>query len=131
MSKSEEVQKRGESSTLGEELRQIRGVHNLTLRDVERLTGISNAYLSQLETGKVEKPSPNFLYKLAELYKIPYEQLMEKAGYIARQRKGQAKNRSLVGAALATIDDLTPQEEEELVKYLEFIRSRSKRINHK
>src|SRR6266568_6282619 len=113
------------TTTLGDELRRIRELHKLTLRAVENLTGISNAYLSQLETGKVEKPSPNFLYKLAELYKIPYEQLMEKAGYIARQRKGQAKNRSLVGAALATIDDLTPQEEEELVKYLEFIRSRS------
>ncbi len=131
MSKPEEAQKQRETLTLGEELRQIRGVHNWTLREVERLTGISNAYLSQLETGKVEKPSPNFLYKLAELYKISYEQLMEKAGYIVRQRKGQTKNRSLIGAALATIDDLTPQEEEELVKYLEFIRSRSKRTNRK
>lgn len=40
----------------------------LTLREVEKLTGISNAYLSQLETGKIKKPSHDTVTKLTELY---------------------------------------------------------------
>src|ERR1700694_4482013 len=101
------------TSTLGDELRRIRELHRLTLRAVENLTGISNAYLSQLETGKVEQPSPNYLYKLAEVYNVPYDLLMEKAGYIFRHQHDTSKKRSLAGAALSTIDDLTPEEEEE------------------
>jgi HTH-type transcriptional regulator, competence development regulator len=112
--------------TLGEELRRIRELHKLTLRAVEGLTGISNAYLSQLETGKIEKPSPNYLYKLAEIYSIPYDLLMEKAGYIVRQPQGEPKKRSLTGAALSTLDNLTPEEAEKLAEYLAFLRSQGK-----
>jgi transcriptional regulator with XRE-family HTH domain len=112
--------------TLGEELRRIRELHKLTLRAVEGLTGISNAYLSQLETGKIEKPSPNYLYKLAEVYNIPYDLLMERAGYIIRQPQGAPKKRSLTGAALSTLDNLTPEEEEKVAEYLAFLRSQRK-----
>lgn len=115
------------ATTLGDELRRIRELHKLTLRAVENLTGISNAYLSQLETGKVEKPSPNYLYKLAEVYNVPYDLLMEKAGYLVRQQQDASKKRSLAGAALATIEDLTPEEEEELMNYLAYLRSKAKK----
>src|SRR5579875_231349 len=111
-------------TSLGQELRRIRELHRLSLRAVEIRTGISNAYLSQLETGKVEKPSPNYLYKLAEVYQIPYELLMEKAGYILRP--SEEKPRTLAGAALATLEDLTPEEAEELMNYLTYLRSRKK-----
>ena len=115
------------TTTLGDELRRIRELHKLTLRAVENLTGISNAYLSQLETGKVEKPSPNYLYKLAEVYNVPYDLLMEKAGYLVRQQQDASKKRSLAGAALATVEDLTPEEEEELMYYLAYLRSKAKK----
>ena len=115
------------TTTLGDELRRIRELHKLTLRAVENLTGISNAYLSQLETGKVEKPSPNYLYKLAEVYNVPYDLLMEKAGYLVRHQQDASKKRSLAGAALATIEDLTPEEEEELMNYLTYLRSKAKK----
>jgi transcriptional regulator with XRE-family HTH domain len=115
------------TTTLGDELRRIRELHKLTLRAVENLTGISNAYLSQLETGKVEKPSPNYLYKLAEAYNVPYDLLMEKAGYIVRHQQDAPKKRSLAGAALSTIEDLTEEEEEELMNYLAYLRSRAKK----
>src|SRR5436309_13313440 len=105
--------------TLGEELRRIRELHKLTLRAVEGLTGISNAYRSQLETGKIEKPSPNYLYKLAHVYNVPYDILMKKTAYLVRHQQDTSKKRSLTGAALATIEDLNPEEEEELIKYLD------------
>lgn len=40
----------------------------LTLRQVEKDTGISNAYLSQLENGKIKNVSFNFAVKLHNYY---------------------------------------------------------------
>ena len=40
----------------------------LTLRQVEEKTGISNAYLSQLENGKIKKPSYDTIQKLNAVY---------------------------------------------------------------
>ena len=50
--------------TLGQVLKESREKSNKTMRDVEEATGISNAYLSQLENDKIKKPSANVLYKL-------------------------------------------------------------------
>lgn len=115
-----------EETTLGEELRSVRELRGLTLRAVEKVTKISNAYLSQVETGKIERPSPNILYALAQAYNVPYELLMKKAGYIVKERK-QNKGRSLLGAALATASDLTAEEAAALAEYLAFLRSRQPR----
>lgn len=49
-------------------LRSARKKNGYTLRQVEDLTGISNAYLSQLETGKIKKPSFEVVVKLNKLY---------------------------------------------------------------
>ena len=110
---------------LGSELRGIRKAHGATLRGVEEATGISNAYLSQLENGKIAKPSPNFLYKLARFYEVPYEDLMRAAGYVGEDRSGDEEKRGRLSAvALATLSDLEPNEEAELMRYAEYLRSR-------
>src|SRR2546430_476295 len=67
--------------TLGALLRQARIDAGFTLRAAETETSISNAYLSQLETGKAGNPSPAILRKLAELYKVRYENILLAAGY--------------------------------------------------
>lgn len=116
--------------SLGDFLAYTRGIKKLTLRDVEEATNkeVSNAYLSQLETGKITKPSPNVLHALALVYAVPYELLMEKAGYIA-----PAAATSVLRTAgsprhgrTATFADesLTQNEEERLLEYLAFLRSR-------
>ena len=46
----------------------MRKEKGLTLRDVQEKTGISNAYLSQLETGKIKSPGYNTVKALYELY---------------------------------------------------------------
>ncbi|WP_407522614.1 helix-turn-helix transcriptional regulator [Lacibacter sp. MH-610] len=46
----------------------MRAKAGMTLRDVEKLTGISNAYLSQLERGKIKKPSHEVVLKLNSVY---------------------------------------------------------------
>src|SRR5665213_1796305 len=73
------------ASGLGAYLKSLRNGRGLSLRDVEAATNkeVCNAYLSQLETGKIGKPSPNILHALAELYGVSYQKGMERAGYIA------------------------------------------------
>lgn len=66
---------------LGLFLRAAREYKAITIRQAEELSGISNAYLSQIETGKIQKPSPDILHKLSTLYQVPYEMLMEKTGH--------------------------------------------------
>lgn len=109
---------------LGALLADLRAAKGLSLREVEEATGkaVSNAYLSQLEHGKIKKPSPNVLHSLAEVYGVPYEALMERAGYLLPSEKAGGRRRRLAAFA---IDDLTAEEEEELLKYLAFLRSRA------
>jgi len=114
----------GRPNDLGTLLADLRTAKGLSLREVEEATGeaVSNAYLSQLENGKIKKPSPNVLHSLAEVYVVPYESLMERAGYLLPSENGSRRRRRL---AVFAIDDLTAEEEEELLKYLAFLRSRS------
>src|SRR5467141_2994764 len=65
----------------GTELREARQRSGMSLRDVERETGISNGYLSQLESDKIRHPSPHHLRKLADVLGVDYSTLMERAGY--------------------------------------------------
>jgi transcriptional regulator with XRE-family HTH domain len=113
----------GRPNELGALLADLRTAKGLSLREVEEATdnAVSNAYLSQLENGKIKKPSPNVLHSLAQVYAVPYEALMEKAGYLLPSKNGGGRRKRLAAFA---IDDLTAEEEEELLKYLAFIRSR-------
>lgn len=110
---------------LGEYLAALRNARRMSLRDVEEGTGkaVSNAYLSQIEHGKIAKPSPNILHSLAAVYSVPYDVLMEKAGFIVATgtRTDDAKH-----GRVATFADknLTKEEEEEILRYLGYLRSR-------
>lgn len=117
----------GQANVLGVVLADLRKAKGLTLREVQEATGgaVSNAYLSQLERQKIKKPSPRVLRNLAEVYGVPYETLMEKAGYLLPDT-GDAGGRRRRLAVFA-IDDLTAEEEEELLKYLAFLRFRNQR----
>ena len=114
----------GRASELGALLADLRKAKGLSLREVEEAASkaVSNAYLSQLENGKIGKPSPNVLYSLSEVYGVPYDALMEKAGYLLPAENGSGRRTRLTAFA---IDDLTAEEEEELLKYLAFLRTRS------
>jgi transcriptional regulator with XRE-family HTH domain len=110
---------------LGSYLKQIRKSQKLSLRTVEAKTEISNAYLSQLENNTIKKPSPLVLHKLARCYNISYDYLMKLTGYpvsksISEEEKASSAFR------LGTFNDLTQREEEKLLEYLQFLRSRGK-----
>lgn len=114
----------GQPRELSAVLADLRMAKGLSLRQVEEATNkaVSNAYLSQLENGKIKKPSPNVLHSLAATYAVPYEALMERAGYLLPAEDGGGRRQRL---AVFAIDDLTAEEEEELLKYLAFLRWRS------
>jgi|Deesub1362A_J573_1020465.scaffolds.fasta_scaffold28336_1 transcriptional regulator with XRE-family HTH domain len=109
--------------SLGSYLRNARRIKNLTLRDVEKRTGISNAYLSQLENNKILCPSPTILHKLSECYDVPYGSLMRLAGYPVPTTSEQ----SPVFRMGSSFDDLTPEEREEVMEFIEFLRSKRRR----
>lgn len=106
--------------SLGGTLKVFRELQGLTLRQVEEATGISNAYLSQLENDKIGKPSANTLWKLANIYNVELNALLAAAGIIERQVAPQHK--LLNSVALSTQAELTKDEEEALLEYLSFLR---------
>jgi len=120
-----EAEFEGQANVLGVVLADLRKAKGLSLREVQEACGgsVSNAYLSQLERQKIRKPSPNVLHSLAEAYGVPYETLMEKAGYLLPDTDEQGGRRRRL--AVFAIDDLTAEEEEELLKYLAFLRYRN------
>ena len=96
------------AKALEELLAKARRVKGVTLRDVEKATKISNAYLSQLESGtaSVSDPSPRKLYALANYYGLDYGEVMKAAGYVV-PTEGSATHRN---GLMFMGDPLTDQE---------------------
>jgi transcriptional regulator with XRE-family HTH domain len=109
---------------LGALLADARKRKRLTLRAVQDAIGISNAYLSQLETGKVQSPSPIVLHKLSELYGIPYATVMQEAGYPLPETVKETDSGTRLAAR---VGETTQEEEDALVDYIRFLRSRNQR----
>jgi transcriptional regulator with XRE-family HTH domain len=113
-----------EKTAIGVYLRALWNTRGLSLREVEKQTSIRNALLCQIELGQVKRPSPTTLYKLAELYGVPYEELMGRTGYPVPSRLvGEMQSAQAVFKRLGTI---TEDEEQKLLDYLAFLRSHTK-----
>ena len=109
--------------SLGKTLKDSRELIPLTLRQVEEVTGISNAYLSQLENDKIKKPSANVLYKLANIYNIELDILLAAAGVI---EKNSPKKSKLLNTVALSASVLTDEEEQALLDYLKYFRYNKK-----
>jgi len=106
-----------EIMTLGELLKESRHRAEMSLRDVERETGISNGYLSLMESDRVKGPSPRFLKQLADAYGVAYSLLMELAGYEAPSPPAQTD------AGVDQFDELTDDERVQVRNFVRFLRS--------
>lgn len=131
MADKREVQAASETmavNPLGSYLRKARQDVSMTLRDVEEATEkeVSNGYLSQLESGKISKPSPHVLHTLSTVLNVDYEALMQRAGYILPSAAPRAEGGKHGRAATFAIDNLTSDEEAQLLEYLTFLRSKKK-----
>ena len=106
-----------EGASLGPYLRALRAATGLTLRQVEgrcklpERCGVSNAYLSQLERGRVREPSPRVLWALAECYGADYAELLRLAGYPLPPTADGAARAAVV---FAGAERLTAEEREEI-----------------
>ena len=110
----------------GEYFKALRESKKMTLRDVEKKADVSNAYLSQLESGKVKQPSPLTLHKLAKIYEVSYELLMEKVGYPIPKLQEKSNPPHGKQSIAYRVGQITSDEELELLNYLKFIRTRKK-----
>lgn len=117
------------ATKLGDELARLRQVkgRTISLREVERQTGISNEYLSQLERGVATKPAPDVLQKLAKFYGAPYEALLVAAGYL--KEKAVDKNWRVVPhdiEAIAKTAQFSGHEWEEVRSFMTFLATKRK-----
>jgi HTH-type transcriptional regulator, competence development regulator len=110
----------GKAAKLGERLRSLREKRGISLREMERRSGINSGYLSQLERDEIAQPTPSVLNRIAEPYGEPVEVLMEWAGYINADPKALSPNRK---RALNFIpDDISERELEALRAVLDALR---------
>lgn len=108
--------------TFGTGLKAARELAGLSLREVEAATGISNAYVCQLEANKIRNPSVFFLLKLAKLYGIDHSRL-----FAILQEVGPTGE----VASKAVWKWLPPpnndEEQLEMAEYLKLLRARNRR----
>jgi transcriptional regulator with XRE-family HTH domain len=89
-----------EAKEFGEYLKGLRLKKKLTIRQLDTYSGVSNSYISQMERGQRGVPKPDILQKLSKPLGVPYEDLMENAGYL---NKGELL-RSSIGAGIIKFD---------------------------
>jgi transcriptional regulator with XRE-family HTH domain/Zn-dependent peptidase ImmA (M78 family) len=112
----------GEPS-LGDQLRRSRTDRGLSLREVERRSGINTGYLSQLERNEIANPSPSVLQKVADAYEEPFGVLMRWAGYVEDDPRAVSPNARRALKVLG--DDFTDEELNALRAVLDVLRSRN------
>ena len=119
--------KRGNMKSLGSTLKETRESVSMTLRKVEEATGISNAYLSQLENDKIKKPSANVLYKLSNLYKVDLNSLLGAAGIIKKTNQTTDGTSSEWAQRIAFYDEnLSDDDKNEVLEFIKFKVSKKK-----
>lgn len=109
---------------VGRVLRQARKHHQLSLREVERRIGKSNAYLSQIERGLIRQPDPSVLLDLAELYGLNFMTLARWAGWSAGARDVASDSRQgdSTGILVRRVLELDATERDEVLNYVEKLR---------
>lgn len=116
-------------SRFAAELRRLRRDKGLSLRDLEASTGISNGYLSQLESGRAGAPSPRIIQKLCTTLDYPYVDLMRVAGHLSAapaQLEEQVLHLRDRAVSLAGLSDA---DQESLLLFIEMLRTRHREGN--
>ncbi len=108
---------------IGEYIRQQRNTAKISLRQLAKLAGVSNPYLSQIERG-LRKPSAEILQQIAKGLRISAEALYVEAG-ILEQREGGA-----LADAIVTAPDLTERQKQVLLDVYESFRRENAAADH-
>jgi transcriptional regulator with XRE-family HTH domain len=109
--------------TLGAVLRAARSARGMSLRDVERRTGLRNAHLSQIETDTIAKPEMAILWELAALYELDFARLLALAGHTgSAETDGRRRHRMTV--ALRALSELSPADQDEALGFMAELKAR-------
>ncbi len=101
---------------LGNYIREQRGASDISLRQLAKLAGVSNPYLSQIERG-LRKPSAEILQQIAKGLRISAEAMYVQAG-ILDERVGDG----LLSDAVHADDGLTERQKQVLLEIYESFR---------
>ena len=105
----------GEIRHLGDYIREQRAGSGISLRQLAKLAGVSNPYLSQIERG-LRKPSADILQQIAKGLRISAEALYVQAGFLERAAAG-----AVVDAVLSD-ETLTERQKQVLLEVYESFR---------
>ena len=94
-------------ATLGDVIRSQRHLHQMSLRELARMTGISNPYLSQIERG-LREPSDTVVDAIADALDLTTERLYDAAGI--RVQDEVAAEPDGVREAILADSDLKPRQ---------------------
>jgi len=100
---------------IGDYIREQRSSAKISLRQLAKLAGVSNPYLSQIERG-LRKPSAEILQQIAKGLRISAEALYVEAGFL-EQREGGALADAIAGAP-----ELTERQKQVLLDIYESFR---------
>jgi transcriptional regulator with XRE-family HTH domain len=100
---------------IGDYIRQQRNNAKISLRQLSRLAGVSNPYLSQIERG-LRKPSAEILQQIAKGLRISAEALYVQAGILDHPNGGPVVD------AVRTDHDLTERQKQVLLDVYESFR---------
>lgn len=127
----------------GEYLAYIRETRGYSLRDVEDTVGdlikrkildaecsISHGYLRNLESGEVISPSPFKLKALAYVYRIKFEMLMQKVGYL-EETLDKVERDATFTLMLKEVPQMTSAEKKSLLDFIDFIIAKRRSNEHR
>jgi transcriptional regulator with XRE-family HTH domain len=100
---------------IGEYIRQQRGHAQMSLRQLAKLAGVSNPYLSQIERG-LRRPSAEILQQIAKGLRISAEALYVQAGILDAPAGGP------VADAIRAAEELTERQKQVLLEVYETFR---------
>ena len=115
-------------------LKKTRKAKHLSLRDVEKITGISNSYISQLERDTTKKPTIPIVKKLADAYDYPFNKMADLVvGDTEYQFKATPKSTTDLESCppdiqymLRQYQNLSNEGKNQLVDYIDFLLKREK-----
>jgi transcriptional regulator with XRE-family HTH domain len=117
---------------LGVFLRRLRQQRGWSLREVEAKTGgkVHNAYLSQIESGKILRPSLETLVQLSLAFDIDFWNLAAESGLIPKDApdgpRASRQPHPLEIIPRRKVDDLTFDELELISEFIDFVKWRRK-----
>lgn len=111
--------------SLGEFIKEKRNLKNWSQRDLAAKSGVSNAEISRIESGKRKEPSSSVLKDIASALDVPVEDLLQQAGVISDSSTATTQS-SFESSAYVSVDDLSEDEIEDVMKYIAFLKSQRK-----